>query len=69
MGKKDIVTKKYLLDNERFADIFNYFIYNGEKMISPDMLSDDSTEELAAISTDDKDFFKQSIRDILKDAQ
>ena len=27
MRKKDIATKKYMSDNVRFADVFNYAIY------------------------------------------
>ena len=27
MGNKDIATKKYMSDNVRFADVFNYAIY------------------------------------------
>ena len=37
MRKKDIATKKYMSDNVRFADVFNYAVYGvcrpgGEKV-------------------------------------
>ena len=31
MGNKDIATKKYMSDNIRFADVFNYAIYGGRQ--------------------------------------
>ena len=33
MRKKDIATKKYMSDNVRFADVFNYAIYGGRQII------------------------------------
>lgn len=36
MGNKDIVSGDYMADNEHFADAFNYFIYDGEKVIKPE---------------------------------
>lgn len=33
MADKDAKTKEYMSDNERFADVFNYFIYDGEQVI------------------------------------
>ena len=46
MGKKDIATKKYMSDNVRFADVFNYAIYGGRQIIKHDMLKEISAEEL-----------------------
>ena len=67
MGKKDIVTKRYLSDNEKFADIFNYYLYNGRKVILPRMLVDDSPEELfARMFPDGNIFTKGKMRDLLK---
>ena len=36
MGNKDIVSGDDMADNEHFADAFNYFIYDGEKVIKPE---------------------------------
>ena len=33
MGTQDIVTKEYMKDEHRFADVFNYFIFNGEQVV------------------------------------
>lgn len=38
MGKIDIEAKNYLLHNDRFADIFNFYLYGGERRIEPDDL-------------------------------
>ena len=38
MGSIDAIAKKYASDNFRFADIFNFYIYDGEQVISPDNL-------------------------------
>ena len=46
MRKKDIATKKYMSDNVRFADVFNYAIYGGRQIIKHDMLKEISAEEL-----------------------
>ena len=45
MGKKDIITKAYLQDNEVFADVFNYQLFDGEPVIqSRDLKELDPTE-------------------------
>lgn len=38
MGDKDTVSKKYLQDNTRFADLFNFYLYGGKQVIQPDQL-------------------------------
>ena len=38
MGKFDILCKKYLSNNEVFADAFNYLLYDGKKKIKPEDL-------------------------------
>ena len=42
-GSKDIVQKVMLDKNEIFADVLNGFIFNGEQVIKPDMLTDTNT--------------------------
>ena len=46
MGKIDARTHEYLSDNVKFADIINYFIYNGEQIISPNQLHEMDTSLL-----------------------
>jgi len=46
MGVKDTVTIRYLRQNDIFADAFNYFIYNGRKVIVPERLEELDTREV-----------------------
>ena len=38
MGKKDVITKKYMLDRRHFADAFNYYMFDGKQVIKADSL-------------------------------
>ena len=40
MGVKDGAAKKYFKDNRRFADLFNYHLFNGMEVIKPDFLQE-----------------------------
>ena len=45
MGLRGTLEKQYLRSNKRFADAFNYFLYDGEQVVDPDKLHEiDSTE-------------------------
>ena len=50
MSGKDISSKVYLSKNQVFADLFNFFIYNGNQVINPDKLTPLSTEQIAIFS-------------------
>ena len=43
--KKDVVTKLYMEDDERFADAFNYALFDGKPVISQDNLIEKDSEE------------------------
>lgn len=67
MSRADALTKEYLSNNEIFADIFNYLIYDGQQRILPENLIERDTSEIAlpigkhgALAT------IQKFRDILK---
>lgn len=67
MGKKDQVTKEYMKDDIRFADAFNYFMYEGRRVIRPENLREQDTTELLNIyGMDEKLISKQDFRDVLK---
>ena len=36
MGKKDIQAHEFLANNARFADLCNYFLFDGREIIAPD---------------------------------
>ena len=38
MGKKDAITKDYMNDPCIFADVFNFFMYDGRQVILPEQL-------------------------------
>lgn len=38
MGKSDTATREYINDYYVFADVFNYFIYGGRKVVNPQNL-------------------------------
>ena len=63
MGKKDKLTKKYLSDNKRFADIFNAYLYDGKQIIRPDDLKELDT----TLITNIKGLDITRIRDIYKE--
>ena len=70
MGKKDTKAKEYLADNERFADLCNVLLFNGEQVIGAESLVEkDSTEALSMLGSEDNEqTFQQKWRDLLKSA-
>ena len=67
MRKKDIATKKYMSDNVRFADVFNYAIYGGRQIIKHDMLKEISAEELLLMEGENgKLITRDRVRDLEK---
>ena len=67
MGKQDLLAKKYMSDNEKFADVFNYYLYNGKQVIKPENLHEESISEIALPYIDKKkNTFIEKYRDIIK---
>lgn len=66
MGNKDTVTKKYLSDPARFADIVNNFVYGGRQVVKPENLEEKDPTELALFNLPKRIASKQRMRDILK---
>ena len=67
MGNVDSRAKEYFSDNERFADLCNYVLYDGEPVIQPDFLEEkDTTEVLSVFGTDQKQIHIQKWRDLLR---
>ena len=58
MGKLDVIAKSYMSRADRFADAFNYFLYDGRQVVEADALHElDTTEITVPI---------QRLRDLLK---
>ncbi len=67
MGKKDIVTKDYMKDNEVFADAFNFLVYGGKQVIVPQRLRPmDSAQMALPYGTSGTAAPRQGYRDGLK---
>ena len=66
MGNKDTVTKKYLSDPARFADVVNNFVYGGRQVVKPENLEEKDPTELALFNLPKRVASKQRMRDILK---
>ena len=67
MGKTDTVTKKYLRQNSVFADIFNFYLYEGRQVINPEQLRElDPTEFSVPYGADQKSEPIQRYRDLFK---
>lgn len=46
MGRKDVLTQNYMKQNDKFADLCNFFLFDGEPVIKPDDLSEKDATEL-----------------------
>lgn len=66
MGDIDIESKAYMCDNDRFADAFNFLIYDGETVIDPKALSPLDTTEIVIPYGNEAREPEQKYRDVLK---
>lgn len=65
--KVDTITKAYVRDTGVFADIFNYYIYGGRKVILPEQLTErDSTKIALPYGADGAVIPVQKFRDVQK---
>ena len=66
MGKIDSAAKKYLSRPDRFADAFNFFIFEGEQVINPAKLKEMDTTAIALLHGNGAKKYVQKYRDLLK---
>ena len=66
LSTADAETKAYLANAEHFADLFNYWIYNGDEVIKPEDLSELDTASIALPYGNETLQPVQKFRDILK---
>ena len=69
MGRIDTEAKRYMADNARFADAFNYYLYDGKQVIDPYGLTALDTTEIAVPYGDGNKVPVQKYRDLLKSWQ
>lgn len=63
MSNADIATKKYMSDNARFADVFNYYLFDGRQNIQPETLVESDTTELFAVTKENNLSARERKRD------
>ena len=67
LSDKDNVSKKYLQDKDRFADLFNFYLYDGQQIIQPAQLREmDTTAITLPYGQDGRVSSVQKQRDIIK---
>ncbi len=66
MKNFDALTKQYISDNERFADLFNYFVFHGKQVLTPEGLEERDVTEVAIPYIGKEYKTVQKVRDILK---
>ena len=66
MGRIDTEAKHYMADNARFADAFNYFVYDGKQIISSNALTELDTTEIVVAYGKNAKVPVQKFRDLLK---
>jgi len=67
LSDKDSVSKKYLQDKDRFADLFNFYLYDGQQIIQPAQLREmDTTAITLPYGQDGRVSSVQKQRDIIK---
>ncbi len=63
--KADTITKAYVQDASIFADIFNYYVYQGRQVIEPEQLKErDSTKIALPYGADGAVVPVQKFRDV-----
>ena len=68
MGTTNVVTNEYMKDERRFADAFNFFLFDGEQIVCSEKLKEADPVELAVIMEGDQPYQVEKIRDVLKNS-
>lgn len=69
MGDRDTLTKNYVKRADRFADIFNYYLFDGKQRIDPAQLREQDTAQIVLpYGKNMTEIPIQRFRDILKQA-
>lgn len=67
MGKPDTATREFINDTEVFADVFNYYAFDGRKVVEPQNLEElDTSALLTVFGKDGNEETIQRYRDALK---
>lgn len=73
MKQRDMIIKNYMSNPEHFADVFNYFLFDGKQVIRPEKLVEKDNTELKLIplfmtdsSNNDSYEMAQELQDLLR---
>ena len=66
MGKPDAVTKEYVSRSDIFSDIFNFYLYDGKPVITPENLFERDITEIAFPFGNNSEEVVQRYRDVFK---
>lgn len=66
LKEKDSISNKYMSDPERFADVFNYYVYDGEQVIKPENLHERDAAERFILKKYGKSKSIDKYRDVIK---
>ena len=64
MNKKDIIEREYFRRNEKFASIFNYYLFDGKNVIKEDELEELDTTLITTnpiLSKRERDIYKKAV--------
>ena len=64
--KPDTILKNFWRDNNRFADLFNAVLFNGEQVINPDDLTEADTDVSSLLKFNNHAETVQKILDVVK---
>ncbi len=66
MGKPNVITKQYMQNNARFADVCNFYLFDGKQVIKPEDLTEKGVAEIAIPKGLGGAEAVEKVRDILK---
>jgi len=66
MGERNVQTKAFISQNERFADLCNFYLFDGKEVVRAEDLYEQDVTELALPYVEDNMETTERIRDVLK---
>ena len=66
MGDKDIATKNYIQQNDKFADLCNFYLFDGQPIIKPEALEEKNISELGLPFANGEGAAVEKLRDVIK---
>ena len=64
--KQDTILKNFWKNNDRFADLFNTFLFNGEEILKPDDITEVDTDVSSMLKFNGHAETVQKILDVVK---